>query len=116
MITIKSQKEIQLLREGGKILAEILEDMRLAVVPGITTKDLEFEAQRGIRKHGVRGSFLGYQGYPSVLCSSVNDVIVHEVPSKKILNEGDIVSLDLGIIYEGLCTDAAIAVGVGKIS
>jgi len=116
MITIKSQKEIQLLREGGKILAEILEDMRLVVAPGITTKDLEFEAQRGIQKHGVRGSFLGYQGYPSVLCSSVNDVIVHEVPSKKILNEGDIVSLDLGIIYEGLCTDAAIKVGVGKVS
>jgi len=116
MITIKSQKEIRLLREGGKILAEILENMRMKVVPGITTKELEAEAERGIKKHSVRGSFLGYQGFPSVLCSSVNDVIVHEVPSKKILNAGDIVSLDLGIIYEGLFTDAAITVGVGKVS
>src|SRR3989344_3009071 len=119
---IKTEKEIQAMREGGKILAKILEEVAKKVAPGVTTAFLNKEAIRLISAYGARPSFLGYRPkgapspYPAALCTSVNDEIVHSIPSKRKLSEGDIIGLDLGIWYEDMCVDAALTAGVGKIS
>ena len=119
---IKTEKEIQAMREGGKILAKILEEVAKKVAPGVTTAFLNKEAIRLISAYGARPSFLGYRPkgapspYPAALCTSVNDEIVHSIPSKRKLNEGDIIGLDLGIWYKDMCVDAALTAGVGKIS
>ena len=119
---IKTEKEIQAMREGGKILAKILEEVAKKVAPGVTTAFLNKEAIRLISAYGARPSFLGYRPkgapspYPAALCTSVNDEIVHAIPSKRKLNEGDIIGLDLGIWYKDMCVDSALTAGVGKIS
>lgn len=115
-IIIKTQKEIDIMTEGGKILARIMEELKREVFPGIRTKDLEKKARELIKKYKVEPAFLGYDGYPAVLCASVNDVIVHGVPSNYQLKEGDVLSLDLGIKYKGYYADMAITVPVGKVS
>lgn len=123
MITIKTPEEIKVLREGGKILASILYEVAGYVKSGIATIELDDLAERLIKKAGGRPSFLGHKGrgdgfvYPASLCVSVNNEIVHGIPSHvRILKEGDIVSLDLGLEYKKLYTDMALTVGVGKIS
>ncbi len=122
MITIKTKDEIQKMREGGSMLADILQKVAGIAVPGASTADLNAEAERLIRARGAIPSFLGYapsgapMPYPAALCTSVNDEVVHVIPSKRVLKEGDIVGLDLGLWYKGLCVDAAITVGVGAIS
>jgi len=110
--------------EGGKVLAKIIKELEKKVKPGITTKELERLAESLVLKSGGKCSFKGYlskngetvRPYPACLCTSVNEEIVHAVPSERILKEGDIISLDSGIFYKGFHTDMAITVGVGKIS
>jgi methionyl aminopeptidase len=122
-IRLKSAKEIEIMREGGKRHAEILRALCDLVKPGVSTLILEEEALRLIHEKGDKPAFLGYtphgadRPYPASLCVSINDEIVHGIPNEaaRILNDGDIVSLDLGLIHEGLITDSAVTVGVGKI-
>ena len=116
-ISIKSQEEIELMREAGRILAITHEEMRKALKPGMTTYDIDKLGEEVIRSYHCEPSFLNYQGYPASVCVSVNDEVVHGIPSKKrILREGDIVSLDAGLIYKGYHSDAARTHAVGEIS
>jgi len=124
MISIKKKEEIAILRQGGKRHAAILRELASMVKPGLRAVELENRARELITAGGDKASFLNYKpagadrAYPAALCVSVNDEIVHGIPneSEKILKEGDIVSLDLGLTHKGLITDAAITVPVGKIS
>ena len=115
MISIKSPKEIEIIAQGGKILAQIMKELEKNVRPGIATKELEEIARELILKSGGKCSFLGYKGFPACLCVSVNEEIVHGVPSSKRLKAGDIVSLDMGLFFKGFHTDMAITVPVGEI-
>ena len=116
-VSIKSAKEIALMREAGKILAETHERLAEAIKPGITTKDIDRLGEKIIRSYGCIPSFLNYEGYPASICVSVNDEVVHGIPTdERVLEEGDIVSLDAGVIYKGYHSDAARTHGVGKIS
>jgi len=122
MSLIKSEKEIELLKEGGKYLAFVLEKIKEKISPGIFTKDLDIVAEKEIRKLGAVPSFLNYtpwgseKPYPASLCVSVNDEVVHGIPGGRILKEGDIVGLDIGLIHEKLFVDMAETCPVGKIS
>lgn len=109
-IPIKTKGEIQTMKEGGRILAEILTKLSDAVKPGITTNYLEELAQELVLSYGVKPSFLGYDGYPAALCTSVNDEIVHGVPSDRVLKDGDVLKLDMGVLHKGFHTDSAITV------
>ncbi len=115
-IIIKSDREIAVMRQAGRIVAMVLEVLRSQVRPGIRTEELDVIAARELEKQGAKPSFKGYQGYPANLCVSVNDEIVHGIPAKRILRDGDIVSLDLGATYDDFLGDAAITVGVGNIN
>jgi methionyl aminopeptidase len=115
MIFIKTQKEIQIMREGGKILAQIMRDLKERVKPGISTKELEKRAKALILKYRVKPAFKDYQGFPALLCTSINEEVVHGVPSERKLKEGDIISLDLGISYKGFFVDMAITLPVGQV-
>ena len=116
-VTIKSQREIELMRESCKILADVFSEMEKAVHPGVSTLDINNLGEKLIRAHGCIPNFLNYNGYPASICVSVNDEVVHGIPcDEHILMEGDIVSLDAGLIYEGYHSDAARTHAVGKIS
>lgn len=115
MIPIKTPEEIKIMAEGGKILAKIMADLEKRVKPGIKTLELDKVAKDLVLKSGAKCSFLGYEGFPACLCTSVNQEIVHAVPSKRQLKEGDILSLDLGVLYKGFHADMAITVPVGKV-
>ena len=116
-ITIKSNKEIELMREAGKILAITHEELEKALRPGMSTWDINKIGEEVIRSYGCIPSFLNYNGYPASICVSVNNEVVHGIPSKKnFIKEGDIVSLDAGVIYKGYQSDAARTHGVGQIS
>ena len=116
-VTIKTEKEIQLMREAGKILAEVHERLAEMIEPGITSLEIDQKGEELIRKAGCIPSFKGYEGYPASICVSINDEVVHGIPrSDHRLLEGDIVSLDAGVIYEGYQSDAARTHPVGKIS
>lgn len=116
-VTIKSDKEIELMREAGKILAIVHKELEKAIKPGISTKDIDNLGEKIIRSYDCIPSFLNYNGYPASICVSVNDEVVHGIPSKdRILLEGDIVSLDAGVIYKGYHSDAARTHAVGEIS
>ena len=117
MIICKSPPEIEKLRNSGRLVREILEEMRRRVQPGVTTLDLERFAEKRLRQLGVAPAFKGYRGYPCCLCASVNEEIVHGIPSgRRVLKAGDIVSLDLGIVLKGYYGDSALTVPVGEIS
>lgn len=116
MIIIKSSREIDKIRVSGKIVAEVLEDLKKKVAPGIRTKDLDRLAEDLIKKKGGIPAFKGYRGFPSTACISVNDEIVHGVPSERVLEEGDIVKIDIGVIRDGYYGDAAISIPVGEIT
>lgn len=116
MMIIKSDEEIAIMRKCGKILAAILDILRAEVRPGIKTAQLDTIMAEESKKRGVVPSFRNYRGFPANLCVSVNDEIVHGIPGERILQEGDIVSLDVGAKLKGFHTDAAISVGVGSIS
>lgn len=122
-VIIKTKEQIDIIREGGKILAKVLAKTAKQVKPGVSTYELDKYAHDLIKEEGGIPAFLNYKpegmpkAYPASLCVSVNNEIVHGIPSKnKILKEGDIVSLDLGLKYKGLFTDHAVTVGVGKVS
>lgn len=115
MINIKTDKEIEIMKEGGKILAEILKKLANEVKPGITTNNLEELACELVLYYKVKSSFLGYDGYPAILCTSLNDEIVHAVPSGRVLEEGDLLKIDMGVLHKGFHTDSAITVLVGNV-
>ena len=116
-ITIKSEREIEIMREAGRILAIVHEEMEKALKPGMSTWEINKIGEDVIRSYGCKPSFLGYNGYPAAICVSVNDVVVHGIPHKEhIIREGDIVSLDAGVIYNGYQSDAARTHAVGKVS
>jgi len=115
-IQIKTPEEFAVMREAGLVVAHTLEVVAAAVRPGVTTADLDAIAEREIRAAGATPSFLGYHGYPATICTSVNEEIVHGIPSSaRRLNEGDIISIDCGAIVRGWHGDAAVTVGVGTI-
>ncbi len=117
MIIIKSQKEIELMREAGKIVAETHEVLKSAIIPGISTLELDKIAEENIRKYNAIPSFKGYGGFPGTICASVNEEVVHGIPSKnRILKDGDIISIDCGCIYKGYHSDAARTYAVGAVS
>ncbi|MCR5409672.1 MAG: type I methionyl aminopeptidase [Lachnospiraceae bacterium] len=116
-VTIKSEREIELMRESCRLLGIVHKELGEAIRPGMTTKDIDDLGESLIRKLGGIPNFKNYNGYPASICVSVNDEVVHGIPTKKrILQEGDIVSLDAGLIYKGYHSDAARTYGVGKIS
>lgn len=116
-ITIKSEREISLMREAGKILAEVHDKLTEIIAPGITTLDIDRKGYEFIHKAKCVPSFLNYDGYPASICVSVNDEVVHGIPTdQRRLEEGDIVSLDAGVIYKGYHSDAARTHAVGTIS
>src|SRR5712675_2244931 len=112
-IVCKSQSEIDKMRRSGKIVRQILDELRTLVAPGVTTMDLEKAAEQKIKEFGAKPAFKGYYDYPCVLCTSVNEEIVHGIPSaKRVLKTGDIVSIDCGVVLDGYYGDAAITVPV----
>ncbi len=116
-VSIKSSREIELMREAGRILAMVHEELGRALKPGMSTLDIDRLGERLIRSYGCSASFKNYNGYPASICVSVNDEVVHGIPNKhRILQEGDIVSLDAGVIYNGYHSDAARTYAIGKIS
>ena len=116
-VSIKSAREIELMTEAGRILAIVHEEMEKALHPGMTTLEIDRIGEEVIRSYGCTPSFLNYNGYPASICVSVNDEIVHGIPTnKRILKEGDIVGLDAGVIYKGYHSDAARTHGIGEIS
>jgi len=116
MIVIKSDKELGLMRESAKITAEILEEIVKLVQPGIYTIDLDKYCEDLIAKKKAVPAFKGYRGYPACLCISINEEVVHGIPKKRKLCEGDVVSLDFGVIKDGFYGDMAVTVGIGKIT
>jgi methionyl aminopeptidase len=116
-IQYKSKDEIKLMRDAGLVCAEILEQMCQAAKPGVSTWDLDQIARRAIDKHKVVSAFLGYHGYPAVVCTSINSVVVHGIPRKnEVLADGDIIGIDFGIFKHGFCADTARTVLVGNVS
>lgn len=116
-VTIKSKQEIELMREAGKILAVVHDEIAKIIKPGITTYDIDRKGFEVIKSFECIPSFLNYNGYPASICVSVNDEVVHGIPSKKrVIREGDIVSVDAGVIYKGFHSDAARTLAVGDIS
>jgi len=115
MIKIKSQKELDTIREGSKLLAGILLKLKDKVVPGVTTVELNRLAESLIFDCGGTSSFRGYEGFPATICTSINNEIVHGVPSNRVLKEGDILSIDIGMLYKGFHSDTALTVAVGQV-
>ena len=115
MITIKSDNEIELMREAGRVVAITLEKVREAIKPGISTKELDRIAENEILKYKMIPAFKGYNGFPASTCISINEQVVHGIPSGRTLEEGDIVSVDVGTIYKGYYGDAARTFAVGEI-
>lgn len=116
-ISIKSAREIELMREAGRLLAQVHQELEHSIRPGMSTLEIDTLGEKLIRKLGCVPNFKNYNGYPASICVSVNDEVVHGIPNKnRILQEGDIVSLDAGLIYKGYHSDAARTHAVGKIS
>jgi methionyl aminopeptidase len=116
-VEIKSRDEIALMREAGRIVCEILDELEQAVAPGVSTWDLDALAERLIAEKGARPAFKGYHGFPCVLCASVNHEVVHGIPSKqRKLAEGDLMKLDFGVVYRGFFGDSARTVPVGRVT
>lgn len=111
---VKTEKEIAAMRESGRMLATVLNELKKVIEPNQSTKDLANYAAKELKALGGKAAFLGYSGFPDVICISVNDEVVHGIPrSNKILSDGDLVGLDFGVTYNGMITDAAITVAVG---
>ncbi|PKN51478.1 MAG: type I methionyl aminopeptidase [Deltaproteobacteria bacterium HGW-Deltaproteobacteria-13] len=116
MVILKLPDEIEKARASNRIVAEVLSKLREKVKPGVKTKDLDKFAEEIALKRGAKPAFKGYHGYPYSLCISVNEVVVHGMPSDRILEEGDIVGLDFGVYYQGYFGDATITLPLGKVS
>ncbi|MBI2957716.1 MAG: type I methionyl aminopeptidase [Chloroflexi bacterium] len=115
-IVLKSPQEIESMRRAGRVLAELLQVLKKELNAGMKTRDLDRITARELKRLGAKPSFLGYRGFPAHLCVSVNEEIVHGIPGERVIREGDIVSLDVGAIVGGFQGDAAITVGVGRVS
>jgi methionyl aminopeptidase len=115
-IVIKSDREIRAMRQAGRLVAVVLDVLTRELKAGMKTKELDAIAGHELARRGARSSFKGYHGFPATVCVSVNDEIVHGIPGERVLAEGDIVSLDFGAIWDGFQGDAAVTVGVGRIS
>jgi methionyl aminopeptidase len=115
LITRKSKEQVALMRRAGRVVAEIHDVCRKAARPGVTTADLDAVAREVIERRGARSNFLNYHGFPAVICTSPNDVIVHGIPGDYVLEEGDILSIDAGAIIEGWHADAAVTIPVGEV-
>ncbi len=115
MIPLKSEKDLQMLRQSGKILAAVMQQVQKSIRPGITTLDIDRLSQELILRNNAIAAFKGYKGYPATACVSVNEEIVHGIPSGRVILEGDIVSIDLGVNYQGYFSDMAITLPVGKV-
>jgi len=116
LIVVKSLEEIGVMREGGAILSEMLHNVKGEVRAGVTTKALDEWVAEEMKRRGVVASFKGYQGYPASVCISINDEVVHGIPGSRVVRDGDVVSIDLGVFHKGFHTDAALTVGVGVVS
>ncbi len=116
MVILKQQSEIEKIRESNGIVAEILAELRDKVQEGVSTLDLDRISEELVLKKGAKPAFKGYRGYPFSLCASINEQVIHGLPSKRVLTEGDIVGLDFGVYYHGYYGDAALTLPVGKIS
>jgi len=116
MITIKTPQEIELMKKSGQILATVINDLEKIAKPGVTTMELNNAAEARILELGGKPAFKNYDGFPYTLCASVNEVVVHGYPSNYTLREGDIIGLDLGVIYKGYYSDSAVTLAIGKVS
>jgi methionyl aminopeptidase len=116
MINLKTHREIDIMREGNRLLAHLFAYITPMIQPGITTLELDQEAELYIRTHGAVPAFKGYRGFPGTLCTSVNEEVVHGIPGPRMLKEGDILSIDVGALYEGFYSDAARTFPVGQVS
>lgn len=114
-VIVKSDHEIEIMRQAGKIVAEVLQKLKSEVRAGITTRELDAIALKEVTRRGATPSFKGYRGYPASICASINEEIVHGIPDERVIKSGDIVSIDFGAIYNGFQGDAALTVGVGKL-
>jgi methionyl aminopeptidase len=116
MIILKSEEEIQAIRKSSLMVGKVLADLKQMIEPGISTKKLDAFAEQKAKEMGAVPAFKGYRGYPSSLCTSINEEIIHGIPSSRVLREGDIISLDFGVIYKGYYGDAAVTYPVGQVS
>lgn len=114
-IRIKTQAEVAIMRKAGSILASIIEELKCSLKDGMTTLDIDHAAESLIARHNVKPAFKGYRGFPGCACVSVNEEVVHGIPGKKVVKQGDIISVDVGIIYNGYYSDTAFTAGIGKI-
>jgi len=115
MMQLKTPAEIEIMRRGGKILARVLSMLLRSAAVGVTTAELDAMAERAIRELGGIPTFKGYSGFPSSICTSVNEAVVHGMPGKRKLRDGDLLSIDIGVTYEGFVTDSACSVGIGTV-
>ncbi|MFH1360592.1 MAG: type I methionyl aminopeptidase [Candidatus Omnitrophota bacterium] len=115
LIKIKTNDELQALRKSGKILASIREDIKRSLKPGIMTQEIDKKAEKLIRRAKAQSAFKGYRGYPACICTSINEEVVHGIPANRILKEGDILSIDIGIIVDQYYADTAFTIGIGPI-
>jgi methionyl aminopeptidase len=116
MITLKSRTELETMRQASRIVARVLAELEPLVRPGIRTRDLDLYAEKRVRELGAVAAFKGYRGYPASVCVSVNEEIIHGIPSGRIIQDGDLVSLDFGVLFEGFYGDAAVTVPAGEVS
>ena len=115
MIPLKSQKDLTMLKRSGVILASVMQKLQDSLRPGMTTLDIDFLSAELIRKEKALAAFKGYKGFPGTVCVSVNEEIVHGIPGSRVILDGDIVSIDLGVNYEGYFSDMAVTLAVGKV-
>ncbi|MBF0490002.1 MAG: type I methionyl aminopeptidase [Candidatus Omnitrophica bacterium] len=115
-IRIKSSQEIDILKKAGKILSLIIKQVGSSLTAGMTTKDIDEKVESLIQQYGVKPAFKGYRGFPACACISVNEAVVHGIPNQRIIRKGDIISIDIGIIYEDYYSDSAVTVGVGPVN
>lgn len=116
MIVYKSKEEIQAIKVSSQIVARILEELKILIRPGVQTRELNEYAEKRAKEMGASPAFKGYRGYPSSLCTSINDEIVHGIPSSRVLRNGDIISLDFGVVCDGFFGDAAVTYPVGDVT
>jgi len=116
MIPLKTKQDLEIMRQGGKILAKIIEALKSKVKEGLTTLEIDELASNLMKEYNVVSAFKNYKGFPGHICISVNEEVVHGIPSSRVLKDKDIVSIDIGIIYQGFYLDSAFTIGIGKIS
>lgn len=116
MIELKTAGEIELMRQAGQVVAEVLEHLAAMIRPGLKTKELDTAAHALLRQRGAQPAFLGYRGFPATVCVSINEEVVHGIPGERRIQDGDLVSLDAGAVVEGWYADAATTVAVGAVS